>query len=63
MHTEWDSKMKVAKTDDLKSKIAACTVLEKTIAKNNIITAIGINVAIAEYKDILKINLERVASE
>ena len=63
MCREWDNKMKVAKTDDLESKIAACTALEKIIAKNNIITVIGINVAIAEYKDISKINLKGVASE
>ena len=59
----WDSKMRVVKIDDLKSKLSAIKVIESLIKNNESKSIEDINLVISSYKEVLEVQLKGVNDE
>ena len=59
----WDSKMRVVKIDDLKSKLSAIKVIESLIKNNESKSIEDINLVISSYKEVLEVQLKGVSDE
>ncbi len=59
----WDSKMRVVKMDDLKSKLNAIKVIENLIKKDAPNSTKDINLVINSYKEVLELQLKGVNNE
>ena len=59
----WDSKMRVVKMDDLKSKLAAISVIEKLIKLDEPQSIEDINLVINSYKEVLTGQLKGIHHE
>ena len=59
----WDSKMRVVKMDDLKSKLAAIKVIEELVKLNESKSIEDINLVISSYKEVLEVKLKGVHHE
>ena len=59
----WDSKMRVVKMSDLKSKLSAIKVIENLIKNDASNSVDDINLVISSYKEVLEVQLKGVNDE